>query len=124
MITLFKTVTKKDIKPETGLTDTEPDNNAVRCRNCLKEITYENMKIEKNGSHIHSFANPYGYIFTIRCFSSAPGAIAAGDSSSEFSWFADYSWKICGCSKCMSHIGWEFSSGDSSFFGLISDKIF
>ena len=96
---------------------------AIFCRQCLNEITYENFGVEKNNSHIHSFANPYGYLFTIRCFSSAPGVIVTGPYSSEFSWFNNYSWKIAVCRRCMTHLGWKFAGADSHFFGLIAEKI-
>ncbi|MDY0131956.1 MAG: cereblon family protein [Desulforegulaceae bacterium] len=122
MITLFKEPEDKTIT-RTKTKKSSFYSRALLCKNCLNEITSENFAIEKNNSHTHSFANPYGYIFTIRCFSLAPGLISTGDYSPEFSWFKDYSWRICACIRCMTHFGWEFSNSSSSFFGLIDDKL-
>ncbi|MGE4520255.1 MAG: cereblon family protein [Desulfobacteraceae bacterium] len=122
MIFLFKEPSHK-ILNQTKTEVSNLNSRSLCCRNCLNEITSENFAEEKNDSHTHSFANPYGYIFTIRCFSRAPGLICTGKYSQEFSWFKNYSWRICLCGRCMTHLGWEFSGSDSSFFGLIDDRL-
>lgn len=96
---------------------------AIFCKQCLNEITAEIFSTEKNHSSCHSFANPYGYIFTIRCFSKAPGTITSGKGSNEFSWFTEYFWQVALCKKCMTHLGWKFLGTDDSFYGLIDDKL-
>jgi hypothetical protein len=122
MIFLFKEPSE-NIQNKSKTKSLSLGSRALCCKNCLNEVTNENFASEKNNSHIHSFANPYGYIFTIRCFSLAPGTISTGEFSPEFSWFKDYSWRICLCRRCMSHLGWEFSNSTASFFGLIDDKL-
>jgi len=122
MIFLFKepdVKTKKKTKTKKNTLSSK----ALLCKNCFNEITNENFGVSKNNSHIHSFANPYGYIFTIRCFSLAQGVLSTGKDSSEFSWFNNYSWKICLCSRCMTHLGWEFANSKDYFYGLINDKL-
>lgn len=122
MLNFFQT----EIQKKTSVKDLEEQKEAkaVHCVKCMNKITEEKFSTQPNNSHVHSFANPYGYVFTIRCFSSAPGAVATGDYSSEFTWFENYMWKISLCSKCKNHVGWKFSGKDSTFFGFIQDRIF
>lgn len=126
MISFFKTIENNTIIIQKPMADSEPFEKEIRgicCKECLKEITSEDFYFEKNNFHTHSFSNPYGYIFTIRCFSKAPGIISTGPYSNEFSWFKDYYWQIALCSKCKTHLGWKFSDSESYFFGLITERI-
>ena len=100
-------------KPEEGLF----------CRHCGHQITSAKFSIEVDGSHNHTFFNPAGIIYEIRCFSKAAGCLNQGPASSEFAWFAGYTWQIATCSLCTVHLGWYFSSGESSFFGLIAKNL-
>lgn len=96
---------------------------ALICCECGLIITFSNEKIEVNGAYNHSFANPHGLFFEIGCFKNAPGCAYSNESSSEFTWFRGFSWRIAVCRGCTNHIGWLFSSSKSSFHGLISDKL-
>lgn len=122
MIFFFKELDEKTVK-ETKTIQKTLGSKPLLCKNCFNEITNDNFAVSKNNSHTHSFANPYGYIFTIRCFSLAQGVLSTGKEFSEFSWFNSYSWKICLCSRCMTHIGWEFANSQDYFYGLIDDKL-
>ncbi|MDY0362945.1 MAG: cereblon family protein [Desulforegulaceae bacterium] len=122
MIFFFKELDSSTLK-KTKTIEKTLNSKSLFCKNCFNEITSENFAVTKNNSHIHSFANPYGYIFTIRCFSFAKGVISSGKDSSEFSWFNNYSWKICLCNRCMTHLGWEFANSKDFFYGLIDDKM-
>jgi hypothetical protein len=93
------------------------------CRYCGHRIAPAAAAVEMNGSHHHTFFNPAGIVYQIRCFSSAAGCIVTGDASSEFTWFAGFSWRIALCSACLAHMGWFFSSGENGFYGLISTKL-
>ncbi|CCO22034.1 cereblon family protein [Maridesulfovibrio hydrothermalis] len=95
----------------------------IICRECRFEITESVLAISVNGRHEHSFFNPHGYVFQIRCFSAAKGCISTGDPSSEFSWFANCTWQVAACGRCLGHLGWKFSSDSNSFFGLIKNNI-
>jgi hypothetical protein len=103
--------------PET--TDDSPDGEFLLCANCLNMITARRAAMTVNGSHEHTFANPSGLVYTIGCFRWAPGCFAFGDTSAEFAWFSGYLWRVVICAACQCHLGWLFSSGESSFFGLI-----
>ncbi|MDJ0720412.1 MAG: hypothetical protein QNJ04_02210, partial [Desulfobacterales bacterium] len=49
----------------------EEDTQAARrvlCRECLHPVTRERERIEVQGAHQHTFANPSGIVFTIGCF--------------------------------------------------------
>jgi len=105
-----------------GQEEEQPEK-ALFCSACGHLITYENQAVEMNGSHHHTFFNPAGIVYEIRCFSSAQGCLVYGESSSEFTWFAGYSWCLALCAGCHSHMGWSFSSGEAGFYGLIGRKL-
>ncbi|OLN28071.1 hypothetical protein DVDV_1817 [Desulfovibrio sp. DV] len=77
------------------------------------------------GSHHHVFANPYGHVFTLECFAAAPGCVALGPPSADFSWFAGTSWQLAICAACSQHLGWRYErdSGGGGFFGLIPQRL-
>ena len=95
---------------------------ALLCATCSAPVTYENQAIEISGSHYHTFFNPSGIVFELRCFQQAQGAAAQGDPSAEFTWFPGFRWQIALCSTCHGHLGWRFTN-DSSFYGLIKDQL-
>lgn len=96
----------------------------IRCRRCRQEIAKPSDRVTKDGAHRHTFANPHGIVYEIGCFREVRQCGFAGRSSSEFTWFAGYSWRILFCGVCLSHLGWVFESpGRSSFYGLIVSQI-
>ena len=82
---------------------------ALFCKSCGRLITYAEHAVEVDDSHHHTFFNPAGIIYEIRCFSSAEGCATARDASSEFTWFAGFVWRVAFCAGCSVHIGWHFS---------------
>lgn len=97
---------------------------ALLCRNCLNVVTTDKERIEKNGSHTHTFANPYGNVFEIGCFRHAIGCAYAGPVTNEFTWFKGYGWKLAFCRSCMAHLGWVYVSSEGSMFhGLIVNRL-
>jgi len=99
-------------------------NEFIRCRVRIHKITTHKEKINVNGSHHHTFANPNGIIFGIGCFNTAPGCLYTGPFSEEFSWFKGYMWQVSLCASCLGHIGWLFFSAKNDFFyGLILDRL-
>jgi len=103
----------------------EPDiDEYILCRQCRRIITSPAERIEMQGAHQHTFANPYGSVYEIGCFRSAAGCGYAGQSSDEFTWFKGYCWRIAVCGSCLFHLGWLFiSPGSDSFNGLILDHL-
>jgi hypothetical protein len=96
----------------------------ILCRQCHQAITKPAERIMMQGSHLHTFANPHGIVFEIGCFRSVKGCGYAGAASDDFSWFAGYSWRVCVCSLCLTHLGWMFSRmGSDTFHGLILDRL-
>jgi hypothetical protein len=96
----------------------------ILCRQCHQAITKPADRIMMQGSHLHTFANPHGIVFEIGCFRSVKGCGYAGAASDDFSWFAGYSWRVCVCSLCLTHLGWMFSRmGSDTFYGLILDRL-
>jgi hypothetical protein len=96
----------------------------ILCRQCRQAITRSTDRIAIQGSHQHTFANPHGIVFEIGCFRNVKGCGYAGAASDEFTWFAGYTWRVCYCALCLTHLGWRFSSKGGDFFhGLILDKL-
>lgn len=115
-----KPVSRVDSLIESEPSDRNPDAEEVLlCRKCFQIVTTSGERINVNGSHHHSFANPHGIVFEIGCFRAAPGCRYSEESSSEFTWFAGFRWKVAVCRSCLSHLGWLFVSSNSSFNGLI-----
>lgn len=108
---------------EDSKTNNFTEKKKILCKECKSKITDSSFFISINNSHEHSFFNPHGYVFQIKCFSLAQGCIVTGEPSSEFTWFAGYKWQIAICALCFAHLGWKFQSGSSTFYGLIKNNI-
>ena len=91
----------------------------VRCANCEADITEPQYAIEP---HEHTFRNPAGYSFHVVCYSTAPGAIEAGEPTTLATWFQGYAWTFALCGQCHRHIGW-FYTGKDRFAGLIATRL-
>ena len=81
------------------------------------------MRREVDGAHEHTFLNPAGVVYTIRCFHGAPGAAFVGEPTSAFSWFVGWTWRIALCAACGAHVGWRWDRDDAAFVGLIATAI-
>ena len=96
----------------------------ILCRQCRQVITSSAERIEVQGSHQHTFANPHGIVYQIGCFRSVMGCRYGGPATKEWSWFIGFSWRIAVCSMCLTHLGWLFTTnGSASFNGLILDRL-
>lgn len=111
--------TISDPKTETDSQEEE----IIVCAQCNWKITDPDQQIMVDNSFSHVFANPYGLVFEIGCFSKAPGCIIASVPSDEFSWFPGYAWQIGICQNCSAHLGWVFTASSDRFYGLILEKI-
>lgn len=120
----FEVTTKYPEEPEVIVSRREKTGReqAIICKLCGHRITSESAKIVVNDSHVHTFMNPAGIIYTFGCFQDAPGITAVGTTSTEHTWFSGYSWQILICSNCKEHLGWVFRDGDV-FFALLVDKL-
>ncbi len=95
----------------------------LRCRACGHIITSREQSMEVGGAHRHTFFNPAGIVYELGCFKTAPGCAVVGESSAEFAWFAGHVWRVALCGGCGEHLGWQFSSGDTVFYGLILPRL-
>ncbi|HTM22972.1 MAG TPA: cereblon family protein [Kofleriaceae bacterium] len=93
------------------------------CARCRHPITTDDQRIAVNDQHEHFFVNPHGYDFHLGCFATAPGALGAGPSTAEWTWFSGYSWQLSHCRNCATHLGWLFRSPTHSFHGLVLDRL-
>ncbi len=96
----------------------------ILCRQCREGVTDPGQRIAVQGGHLHTFANPHGIIFDIGCFQSVRNCAAVGPASIEFTWFPGFRWRILICGRCLTHLGWMFTTdGPEKFFGLIIDRL-
>jgi len=114
-----------DLPAEDELAEIRPqDEDSILCRQCLQVITRPEERVEMEGSHQHTFANPSGIVYQIGCFQSAKGCAQTGSATDEFSWFKGFSWRIVVCRTCLFHLGWVFASHTRGrFYGLILDRL-
>jgi hypothetical protein len=96
---------------------------AVFCTLCRNKITDIKETAIINSSHRHTFVNPDGIKYSIRCFKNAPGALPVTEPVKIYTWFPGYSWRVTQCSLCRTHNGWKYSSGNDEFYGLIEEMI-
>lgn len=122
-IYLFREQNGSAIETDTIDRSEDKPDKALLCKLCGNRITMAAQAIEVNDGHHHTFFNPAGIIYEIRCFSSAEGCLQYGPFSDEFTWFAGYSWRLALCTSCSVHMGWYFSSGEAGFYGLISKNL-
>jgi len=122
--------------PGIARTGTGPDEEAARdcdlspgrersiiCRQCGNIITSPDEVIEIDGSHVHTFMNPSGFVFTIGCYKNAQGCVTRGYPTADFTWFSGFSWSVSLCSLCFNHLGWYYQSDLSAFYGLILENL-
>ncbi len=103
----------------------QQDESTLLCSQCAREITDVKVSKSISGSHEHTFFNPSGLLFELRCFSKAPGCFIQGEPSDSFSWFAGYSWQAAFCKTCHIQLGWCFlaDTATHSFWALIRNKL-
>jgi hypothetical protein len=100
----------------------EPASSVV-CAACRSFVTWLRERIERDGTHTHTFLNPEGMVFRIRCFGSAPGALPVGERSDYWSWFPGFHWQACVCRACFEHLGWRYDCAGAHFHGLIAERV-
>ncbi|MEW6440192.1 MAG: cereblon family protein [bacterium] len=93
------------------------------CWTCGFEITSAACRARVLGRHVHTFANPHGYVYRIGCFTAAPGCLCDTGETSDFTWFAGYVWSIEVCGRCQVHMGWRFRRAEHIFHGLVLDRL-
>jgi hypothetical protein len=97
----------------------------LRCARCAAEITHPSVAIAHAGAHEHTFSNPHGYVFRVRCFSRADGVFPVGNASRAHTWFPGLGWRLVLCRSCSGHLGWSFEDDTAQVvvFGLIADHL-
>lgn len=93
------------------------------CRVCRYPVARHADRRTVAGSIDHHFSNPAGQVFHIVCLGQAEGCRVDGSPTTEWTWFAGHAWRYALCRNCGEHLGWHYTGGDSSFFGLILNKL-
>lgn len=97
------------------------------CKICKTQISDQKYLFSINNSTpFHTFYNPNHYRYDILTFTQCQSVLDATPPTSEFTWFAGYSWSILICSNCTEHLGWRFENSELSpaqFFGMIHERL-
>ncbi len=102
----------------------EPPDRVLACAVCLHALTHTGARTTRDGVHEHTFANPYGCVFRVGCFTSAAGCRGTGEPVLAHSWFPGFAWTIQECGRCAEHVGWSFAgAAGAAFFALILDRL-
>ena len=109
--------------PETRAVPREAPAEGLVCRRCGALVTTEAARIVRRDHHLHTRINPHGYVFELGCFSEAPGAVASGEPTLEFTWFEGLAWRMAGCRACGTHLGWRYDGEGDAFWGLVLDRL-
>ncbi len=101
----------------------EEEDRRIYCSRCREPVTRTREEIQVQCSFEHTFTNAFGYVYRIGCFRSAAGCVPAGVPTDEYTWFAGFYWQFALCLGCHTHLGWYYTAGDDTFFGLILDHL-
>lgn len=98
------------------------------CARCRARVVPGSASCVREGRHAHTKVNPGGFIFDVRCFDRAPGAMALGLPEAAHTWFAGYAWSFALCRVCSVHLGWAYApegsaGGAPEFWGLIAARL-
>ena len=101
--------------------DTGAGAQAIYCAQCRLPLTSTAEIARIDNRHSHVVCNPAGLVFSVCCFHRVPGALAVGEKSGVFSWFAGFVWQVALCRGCRRQLGWFFS-GAGTFYALITER--
>jgi len=83
----------------------------LRCGSCDAVVAYERdvFSMATEGP-VAVFVNPGGFFHDIVTLRSVEGLTRVGPAVAKDSWFAGYTWTLCHCDSCGSHLGWQFDA--------------
>ncbi len=114
---VIATQPRVDTAPETALA------RVIACARCSHAITKDEARVARAGSHVHTRANPGGWVHEFGCFAEAPGCVVEGEATLAFTWFPGHAWRLAHCGSCGAHLGWRFDGTEGTFFGLLLEKL-
>ena len=114
---------KRKENTDTRLEEKAKKEKRLFCATCRHPVTHQDERIIVQGGHEHRCTNPQGISYHIGCFREAAGCAAAGEATTEYTWFTGYAWSIASCAHCQVHLGWRFQSGADYFHGLIVNRL-
>lgn len=97
----------------------------LRRRHCATVVSDVAAMFAADGrSPIAVFANPHGRVFEVVTVLHADNLLFASGSTTDFTWFPGYAWRVALCARCLAHLGWSFVGARSdvspaTFFGLL-----
>jgi hypothetical protein len=119
---------KEGLLPQEHLPSMEPETDfpgrrVLVCARCSAIVTSKEFERLVGGHEEHSFVNPHGYPYRIRCYSHTTSLKHDGELCELWSWFPGYAWQIANCAGCSLHLGWRFVAEGDRFWGLILSRL-
>jgi hypothetical protein len=117
---------KKGSKPTASPTEHEDrapveEERRFLCRVCENTITDSSQLFCMRAATVQQvFPNPYGQMRVIMTAKHAQSVAVIGEATSDFTWFAGYSWRVVYCAECRSHLGWLFEANNGRPEGDLS----
>ncbi|HEU5073744.1 MAG TPA: cereblon family protein, partial [Polyangiaceae bacterium] len=78
------------------------------CVACHARLAREDWVLDAARQGPLVFANPHGRFFELLLVTHVSGCWFERHATTEFTWFAGYTWRIGTCAQCSAHIGWHF----------------
>jgi hypothetical protein len=130
MLLLKEKVGSKPVDSPSGGEARSPaeDERRFLCRACESMITDGKALFCMRASTVEQvFPNPFGQMRVIVTVRWAQSIALDGEATSDFTWFAGYSWRIAYCAQCRAHLGWIYeATADAtprSFYGLLLEAL-
>ena len=98
-----------------------------RCKKCFIPIAVQGSECSVGTQASSTIQiNPHGYLHHVLTIKDAFNIFLYGSLTPADSWFPGYSWRLCICIQCISHVGWSYHQANTTkheFIGLRRDAI-
>ena len=107
--------------------ENQTEEGPLLCARCHETVTWQEALFQMGDPH-QVFANPHGHVFDLVTAKEATGVILLGPPTTEFTWFAGYTWCVIVCAACQVHLGWGYQAiqaerAPSRFFGFLKERL-
>jgi len=98
------------------------------CRACRTPITDGSAVFGPAGAPpVQVFTNPDGRVCQVLTVARAEPLVLVGPTTSEYTWFPGYAWRIALCGRCTLHLGWRYEAEQGGsppcFYGLLVSEL-
>ena len=117
-----------DESEESRSNEEAESNRVILCRVCESEVSsHDQIIVMSTTGASQAFANPSGLLREVLTLAHAWNLEIDPQSTTDFTWYPGYAWRICYCAQCHSHLGWQYEAVESRepnrFYGLLLKAI-